>query len=731
MVAEVIVDISAGEVDRIFDYQVPQNMDISIGDRVKINFGKIATEGFVVGLKETSSYDKLKDISEKADDFTSVIPEMIELMTFMQDKYNLRKADILRLFVPAQLRGGRIKEKFKTAVKLTSAKSFEEMLSKTRATAVAQRGIIARLSTVDFEFSSAINEEFGASALKALIEKGFVETFEVNVSRRPYTALNGSSRQVALTEDQSKAVESIENGQGEFLLFGVTGSGKTEVYLKCIESALEKGKTAIMLVPEISLTPQTMNRFRGRFGDTVALLHSGLSAGERLDEWLRLLRGQAKIAVGARSAIFAPLKDVGIIIIDEEHDGSYFSESNPRYNTAVVAEFRAKYNGAKLVKGSATPSIGSYYDAMTGKSQLLSMPDRVNKRLMPEIKIVDMCAEIKRGNRSIFSGEFIAGLGRALEHGEQAMVFLNRRGYSSFMMCRKCGYVLKCVNCDVSMTYHKEDGRMKCHYCGYQTTVPSKCPKCDSDSIRYGRDGTEKIVADLKKLYPKARFLRMDNDTTHGKSSHLSILTSFRNGEADVLVGTQMIAKGHDFPKVTFVGILDADMSLYIGDYMSIERTFQLVTQVAGRAGRDELSGNVVLQSYSPNHYVFYFASKYDYMGFYRKEINVREVTKFPPFTKIVRVLFTSENEDSVFSATKTVMENIRVLSKDYEEDFVSLKAMKSPLKRIENKFRYQIMIKLKRSKEDEIMKKIYACVSANPVRDVSVFVEQDPQNLN
>lgn len=728
-----IVDISAGEVDRVFDYLIPEDTNVSVGDRVKVSFGKMATEGFVVGIKETSSYDssKLKPIESKLDDFTAIIPEMIDLMRFMQDKYDLRKADILRLFIPAQLRGGRVKEKVKTAVKLSKDKSVDEMLSSVRSTAVAQKAIIARLSAVEWEWASAISEEFGSSALNSLKEKGFVESFEITVGRKPYVSLEGERQSLSLTLDQKNAVETIEKTAGEYLLFGVTGSGKTEVYLKCIESVLEKGKTAIMLVPEISLTPQTMNRFRGRFGDTVALLHSGLSAGERFDEWLRLLRGEAKIAVGARSAIFAPLKNVGMIIIDEEHDGSYFSETNPRYNTRVIAEFRAKYNGASLVLGSATPSIESYYDATRGKSTLINMPNRVNNRLMPDIKVVDMCEEIKKGNRSIFSRAFTEGLASALNKGEQAMVFLNRRGYSSFMMCRKCGFVIKCANCDVSLTLHREDNRLKCHYCGAQYTVPATCPKCNSESIRYGRDGTEKIVADLSKLYPKARFLRMDNDTTSGKSSHLSILTSFRNGEADVLVGTQMIAKGHDFPKVTFVGILDADMSLYYGDYMSIERTFQLVTQVAGRAGRDELAGNVVLQSYSPNHYVFYFASKYDYEGFYRKEINVREITKFPPFTKIVRILFASESEDAVFSATKRALDAVKEIEKDYTGEFVSLKAMKSPVKRIENKYRYQIMMKLKREKEDEIIRKIYDAVNALKLRDVGIFVEQDPQNLS
>lgn len=730
MIAEVIVDVSSSEVDRIFDYLIPDGMDICVGDRVKVSFGRLYTEGFVVGIKEKSEVPLLKPIEEKLDRFTAIIPEMIELMGFMQRKYNLRKADILRLFIPVQLRGGRVKELFRKAVKLCEDRTAEEYLKEIRTSAKQQRAIIEKLSKIEVEWLSSLSEEFGASAVNSLKQKGIVEIVELSVLRKPYIEMQGLCPRVKLTIEQEKAIQEIMLG-GESLLFGVTGSGKTEVYLDCIEQVLKQGKTAIMLVPEISLTPQTMDRFRGRFGDDVALLHSGLSAGERFDEWLRLLDGRAHIAVGARSAIYAPLKNLGIIIIDEEHDGSYTSESNPRYDTKSIAEFRASYNNAILVKGSATPSIESYYRAKCGHSRIVTLRNRVNNRMLPDVSVVDMCKEIKSGNRSIFSSQFVEGCRKALDNNEQVMVFLNRRGYSSFMMCKKCGYVLKCETCDVSLTLHREDDRLKCHYCGAQYTVPSCCPKCGSESIRYGRDGTEKIVRDLNKLFPKARILRMDNDTTRGKSSHLSILSAFRNGEADILVGTQMIAKGHDFPKVTFVGILDADMSLYIGDYGSIEQTFQLVTQVAGRAGRDELAGSVVLQSYSPNHYVFYFASRYDYEGFYKKEINVREVTNFPPFCTIVRVLVTSENEDAVFACTKNILEEIKALSKGYANDFISLKAMKSPVKMIQNKIRYQVMMKLRLEREEEIISEIYKITDKNSLRNVQVFVELNPKNLN
>lgn len=732
MVAQVIVDISTADVDKIFDYAVPEAMDVACGDRVFVSFGAKRIEGIVVGLKESSDWKgELKPIVGKADAFTAVIPEMVKLMSFLAERFFLRKADCLRLFVPAQMRGGKVRELERTAACLNPCKDLDEMMESLRATASAQRGLLAHLAGMEWEWTSALNEQFGYAALKALVDKGFVLTENKRIIRKPYKGLEGKAPKVPLTPEQQAAVDTIlSDPTGKFLLHGVTGSGKTEVYMTCIEEVLKAGRTAIMLVPEISLTPQTMQRFRGRFGDDVALLHSGLSAGERYDEWLRILRKEVHIVVGARSAIFAPIEDVGMIIIDEEHDSSYSSEANPRYETLDMAEWRAAYNGASLVLGSATPSLETYYRAQKGEFRLIKLTKRVMERQMPTMQLVDMCEELRSGNKSILSRALVDGLKETLTSGHQAMIFLNRRGYSSFMICRKCGHVLKCTACDVSLTWHRSENLLKCHYCRNQYAVPNACPKCGSESIRYGRDGTEKVVADLQALFPTAKLLRMDNDTTRGKTGHLSILTAFGNREADILVGTQMIAKGHDFGNVTFVGILDADMSLYIGDYHAVERTFQLVTQVAGRAGRAEVPGKVILQSYSPKHYVFYFASTYDYEGFFRKEINTREVTEFPPFRKIVRILVLSDTEGDAFDYVKRVLSAARKIQNEYPNDISRLQGMRSPISRMENKFRFQVILRVKPDHQQEICTRLYQVAMQYKTPKISVFFEQNPQNM-
>ena len=731
MIAEVIVDISTSEIDKIFDYEIPAELSLSVGDRVKVPFGRQKTEGFIVKIKDNpDTSHALKPIVAKLDDFTPILPEMIDLMWRMSRENNLRLVDVLRLFIPAMMRGGRVREIKRHFVTLSEEVTFESALAVLKANAVNQRAIISHLASGG-EWAALLGEEYGFSAISALAEKGLVKVTEVTKRRKPAGKIL-KDKPVTLNEEQLAAVESIMRGDKDAnLLFGVTGSGKTEIYLKCIEEVLAKGQTAIMLVPEISLTPQMMGRFRARFGDKVAVLHSGLSDGERYDEWLRLLRGDAVIAVGARSAVFAPLKNVGIIIIDEEHDGSYISENNPRYVTSEVAEYRRAYNGAKLVLGSATPLLETFRKAKQGELGLITLRKRVNDTGMPEVRVVDMCLELRSGNNGILSSELVDRLDATLKEGNQSMIFLNRRGFASFMICKKCGKVMKCEDCDVSLTWHKEDNLLKCHYCGRPYVVPDKCPACGESDMRLGRVGTERVIEEIKKRFPSARTLRMDKDTTRKKGSYDEILSSFRMGEADILVGTQMIVKGHDFPNVTLVGILDADMSLYYEDYHSAERTYQLVTQMSGRAGRADKAGVVVLQTYSPRHYVFAYARDNDYEGFYRKEINIREVTNFPPFTKIVRILSVSEDEERALGVTKEMLARVRAFQKEYPDRFVAVSGMKSPVRKIESKYRYQIIMRLTRAEERDTLRRIYEIVNAQDKKNASVFVEINPQNMN
>lgn len=730
MVAEVIVDISSSEIDRIFDYEIG-SLDIGAGFRVLVPFGRTETEGYVVAVKEKSEYPNLKPIIRTLDETAVISEEMLSLMDYMTNRYHLRKVDVLRLFIPAQMRGGRVKELTVKYARLADEYRTTDPATFIKPTATAQLDLFYYLQEIDRESVTELNKNFSAAALRNFIVRGIVVTEEEESLRTPYTDLSAANAQkIILTPAQAEVVERIGRGEhATYLLHGVTGSGKTEVYMHAISEALKAGKNAIMLVPEISLTPQVLKAFRARFGDDVALLHSGLGVGERFDEWRRLLSGRARVAVGARSAIFAPLKNVGLIIIDEEHDSSYVSESNPRYVTHEVARFRAKYNDCSLVLGSATPSIDSYYRTQTGEYKLLKLSERINKKPLPEIQIVNMCKEVYAGNNGMFSRLLIEELRECLDKGEQAIIFINRRGYSSYMMCRSCGYVPKCERCDVSLVYHKDERVLKCHYCGNRYAVLDECPKCHSPSIKLGFIGTQTVMEKLRELFPAAKILRMDNDTTRGKDAHVEILGEFAAKKANILVGTQMIAKGHDFPDVTLVGIVDADMSLHFADFRAAERTYQLITQVAGRAGRDEKAGRVVLQTYTPNHYVYKFAATNNYLGFYEKEVNLREVTKYPPFSRIVRVLVSSENEELAGRVLKGIFDDVTELSRSYRQNFAYFAAMRSPLKKIQDKFRVQIIARIV-GNEDEITGKIYEITDKYTVPKATVFVEVNPNNL-
>ena len=727
MVYEVIVDISNSETDKVFDYLSP--FPVEKGERVLVPFGRRQVEGFVIGVKEKSDcrYD-LKDIMVRLDDRPVILPEMIELAAHMRAT-DLRLIDCLRLFVPSKLRGGRVKALTRNFLYFDDSRTLEEALGEVKPSAKAQRAILTELYDLRFAPEARISEKHSASAVKALVEKGLLIRKSTELNRTPEGVIYDGKR-VELTDGQREAVGKIAEGApGTYLIHGVTGSGKTEIYLNLIEKTLAEGKTAIMLVPEISLTPQMLGIFRARFGDMVSVLHSGLSDGERYDEWRRLLTGSARVALGARSAVFAPLKGIGVIIIDEEHDSSYVSENNPRYFTSEIAEFRRAYNGAKLVLGSATPSIETYYKAVKGEYTLITLDKRINRMKLPELETVDMRDEIRAGNTGIFSARLLSGLEQTLKDGNQAMLFLNRRGYASFLRCRSCGFVPKCPSCEVSLTYHKEDGSLRCHYCGAKYRAIDKCPVCGYEDLKEGKTGTEKIESEIKRIFPEARVLRMDNDTTRQRDSYKEILTAFGAGEADVLVGTQMIAKGHDFKNVTLVGIVDADVALYYSDYRSAERTFQLITQMAGRAGRESKPGRVVMQTYSPNHYVYKFAKNYDYRGFFEKEINTRELTKYPPYSKIVRLLVLSDNADSARDASRALCAEV-VSLKAKTPGIMRVQVMPAALKKLRDYYRYQVVAWIDAEAAKEIMPYIYAKANAANSAKVTVFTEVNPQQM-
>ncbi len=722
MFAEVIVDIAHSQVDKVFEYSCPDSLQV--GSRVKVPFGGRKIDGFVIGVSRVSSYpaDKIKPVAEIFDEPPALIPECFDLMEKISARYRVPKAVALRLFLPSEMRLGKVHVSIRRYAKFSKEIGLNSSAKKQ---AEALR-FIMKEGEADY---ARFAEEFGRGAVDALCKKGAIEIEERKIARSPFSGLPENYEKKTLTKAQSDALDNIENSDKRIhLVHGVTGSGKTEIYLNVIAREIERGRTAIFLVPEISLTPQMLSQLRARFGGSAAILHSGLSAGERFDEWWRLRSGEAKIAIGARSAVFAPLENIGAIIIDDEHDSSYSSESAPRYETVEIASFRAEYNGAKLILGSATPSVESFAKARDGEYNLITLTERINGKSLPEIIISDMCKEVRSGNNTAFSRALRQELDETLKSGRQAILFLNRRGYSRHVVCRDCGYVAKCENCDVSLTYHSEENCLKCHYCGARYRMLNACPDCGGTHVLYSGTGTQRVVSDLKTLFPDARILRMDNDTVSGKDGHYKILRQFAEKQADILVGTQMIAKGHDFPAVTLVGILDADMSLHFSDYRSGERTFQLITQVSGRSGRADDKGKVVLQTCSPENHILRYAVNYDYKGFFDNEIALRKATCFPPYSLICRIMITCGDNDKAIAVLKEVYFACEELRKNFPDEFIFLNKMHSPVKKIQGKFRYQVLMRLK---SKSLLEKIYDIAVNNSANDSLVYVEENPANLS
>ena len=540
---------------------------------------------------------------------------------------------------------------------------------------------------------------FSKSSIDTLMRKGFVEKYDAIVERDPFeTRVFEQDQKQQLTDDQQEAYKSIlesiqAHRQRTYLLHGVTGSGKTEVYLQTIEEVLKLGRQAMMLVPEIALTPQMVLRFKRRFGDEVAVLHSGLSKGERYDEWQKIRDGKASVSVGARSSVFAPFKNLGMIIIDEEHESSYKQEDYPRYQARDIAQWRSQYHQCPLILGSATPSLETYARAEKGVYELLSLPNRVNQQALPEIEIVDMRTELSSGNRSMFSEQLRKAIQQRLDKKEQIVLFLNRRGYASFMLCRDCGHVPQCPNCDISLTYHKSTDQLKCHYCGHQEVPPNKCPNCESEHIRQVGTGTQRVEELLQEAFQEARIIRMDVDTTSRKGAHEKLLDDFGAGKGDILLGTQMIAKGLDFPNITLVGVLNADTMLNLPDFRASERTYQLLTQVSGRAGRHEKEGEVIIQTYNPEHYAIKDVQANDYTAFFNKEMNYRKMGKYPPYFFLINFTIAHKEMKKVMEASKHIH---KILLQHLTDKALVLGPSPAALSRINNEYRFQILVKYK-----------------------------------
>lgn len=781
MVAQVIVDNTSHQTDRLFDYIIPHPIveALRIGMRVLVPFGKgnKRLEAYVLNITDIRpDSPKLKEIITPIDYYSILTENQIKMIFWMKKKYMCKFIEAIHCIIPAGIvnkekrilhildnswreklnnqqkqqkimeileenggsasldvidkalpfkecyhavkglsEGGfvyidhqissRVNVKHEQFVELNPSVTDLEAAIKEIKRAHKQVEILRYLAQYGEARASHINKVLNTnnSSLKSLEAKGFISIYEKEQRRNPFTSkdveaypkLQATPEQEAIIKEISEDI--MENRPNSYLIHGITGSGKTEIYLQLMEMAKAKGKQGIMLVPEISLTPQTVERFRGRFKEGIAVFHSNLSEGERYDEWRRISEGKVDMVVGARSAIFAPFKNLGLIIVDEEHENTYKSEQNPKYHAIDIANLRGLTENAVVVLGSATPSVESYYRSQMGDLKLRSLTKRPQMAKLPKVEIIDMKDELDTGNKSILSSRLMELINENIENKKQTILFLNRRGYSTFVSCKSCGQVIKCQNCDISMTFHMEDKMLNCHYCGLKIAAPTKCPQCDSNMIKYFGAGTQKLERIIEGYFPKARTARLDIDVTGKKGAHERILTEFKQGKKDILIGTQMISKGLDFPNVTLVGIISIDSTLNLPDFRASERTFQLITQVAGRAGRGLQEGRVILQTYDPYHYSIASASKHNYMEFYKEEILIRKEFGYPPFNNLIALNFSSGNDNELYRYVNKMAETFRYVlkSKGIENTAdILLGPNAAILSKINNKYRYQILFR-------------------------------------
>lgn len=701
--ADVIIDITHTAVDRVFQYQIPDELSEKavLGARIRAPFGKgnRLRDGYIIGFSEKPEYDpsKIKQIAAVCEDGMPIEGQMILLAAWMKERYGSTMIQALKTVLPAKRKLKALEKKY--LVRRVSLEECEELLAfyRRKNQKARVRLLEAFLADETLPYEMVVQKlRVSAASVKPFLEQGVCTLETKSRFRSPIGDQWSRGDCVDLNKEQRETVDGIlsvwRGDRRPCLVHGITGSGKTEVYMEVIRQVAAEGKQAIVLIPEIALTWQTVMRFYRQFGERVSIVHSRLSAGEKSDQMERARRGELDIMIGPRSALFTPFTNLGLIIIDEEHEAAYKSETVPRYHAIDTAIYRCKLAGAMTILGSATPSAASYYRAQSGYYHFFQMKTRAKKlSVLPSVEIVDLREELKAGNRGIFSRRLKELMVETLNRGEQILLFLNRRGYAGFVSCRTCGKAVKCPHCDVSLKVHR-DGTLKCHYCGYETAIPKVCPTCGSKYIAGFGTGTQKVETMVKAMFPEASVLRMDMDTTAKKGSHDAILSAFADGKADILIGTQMIVKGHDFPRVTLVGILAADLSLYSGGYEAGERTFSLLTQAAGRAGRDSLPGHVVIQSYAPDNYSVEAAASQDYEGFYWHEILYRKLLRYPPVSRMLSLLIASREEEEAVDMARAVKRQAEAVN---EEGILELVGpAKASVSKINDVYRYMFYVK-------------------------------------
>ncbi len=743
--AGVITGNKTNSTDRMFTYAVPTEMQAlaNIGDRVVVPFGmgNKRMEGYIIEFYAHSDYPKMKmkSIIERIDDRPVLTEEQVELSKLIAEHIPCRRLDAIRIMIPSMITKNIEKKNFfyKYIEPISESEKIKKSIEAKKLKGKSSEILNLLISRNAFVSKDELKNLFGIcnSNIELLLKKELI--FSTSENKYKFvTSMNENRKSFDLTDIQKEALKKIEQSflnNREVLLHGVTGSGKTEIYFELISSAIDKGNECIFLVPEIALTAQMIGRVRAKFGEKVAIFHSGLTSSERIDQWRMVRDKEVKIAVGPRSAVFLPFSSLGLIIVDEEHESAYKSEMNPRYDARDVAVFRSKLTGANVVFGSATPSIENYHKAKKGLIDLVELSERIGGKTLAVPTIIDMREELKSGNRSPFSKQLLEELERVINRGEQAILFLNRRGYSTFVSCRDCGEALKCKHCSVSLTYH-DKGKLICHYCGFQIAQPECCPSCKSTRIRYFGSGTQKVEDEFNKIFGNGKLIRMDADTTSVRGAHSQIIKEFSDGKYSVMLGTQMVAKGLDFPNVTLVAVLSADQMLNMPDFRAGEKSFQLLTQVSGRSGRGEKDGKVFIQTYSPEHYALILGAKQDYKAFYEEEISLRKIMDLPPFKSITIIRFTGENlEESKKIALETSIKLKRIFE---ENDLITsiLGPTTSTIEKVKDSYRFQLIIKYDNDIKDRVEEMLFQFNEAEEVqnekRAVLVNIESNPINM-